>query len=41
MPAAILVGSEGVIRFVFTSADYKTRISAAQLLAEARQAVAK
>ena len=39
VPAALLVGPDGVIRFVFTNPDYKTRLDAGQLLAEARKAV--
>jgi peroxiredoxin len=41
VPAAILIGSDGVIRFVFTNPDYKTRIDTAQILIEARRAVAE
>ena len=41
VPAAILIGPDGVIRFVFTHPDYKARISPAQILAEARRAVAE
>lgn len=41
VPAAILVGPDGVIRFVFTNPDYKARIDPARLLAEARRAVSE
>jgi peroxiredoxin len=41
VPAAILIGPDGVIRFVFTNPDYKTRIDTARLLEEARRAVAE
>jgi len=40
VPAALLVGPDGVIRFVFTNPDYKARPDSARLLAEARRAVA-
>lgn len=41
VPAAVLIGPDGVIRFVYTNPDYKTRIDAARLLAEARRAVSE
>lgn len=40
VPAAFLVGRDGVIRYVYSDADYKVRASADALLAAAQQAPA-
>jgi peroxiredoxin len=41
VPAAYLVGPDGVIRFAFSNPDYKARLAVDQLLAEARKAVSE
>jgi peroxiredoxin len=41
VPAAILIGPDGVIRFVYTNPDYKTRIDTVQILIEARRALSE
>ncbi len=39
VPAAYLIGRDGQVKFVYTNADYKTRITAADLLAAAKAAL--
>lgn len=39
LPAAYLVGRDGKVRFVYTNADYKTRLSMADLMAAAKSAL--
>lgn len=41
VPAAFVVGPDGVIRFAFTNPDYKTRLAVDRLLVEARRATGR
>ena len=39
VPAAYLIGRDGKVKFVYTNADYKTRLSMADLMAAAKAAL--